>query len=456
MIAIVAPAYRQAARFVPLTSVAYLAYGFLVVVARASEFPRRYIVYGTATLLGAAVMCVITLTLGRSIGGNGAALGDLVGALAGVCVIAGACLVSRSRLAIDGPRVAGVVAIGALCYVIGVVLADRHPALHPLLSVGAIALYPALLILTGIVPLSHRAMMGRVGRDLGATRRERTAMIARIDELPVVQQRVILALLRDRQSVGRVAEQLGMEPANVGAELVRGLARVSATPSAGKHDVEIGRWLLSTDAVTSKDGVQRKIESDGASPAEIHGVEAAFTALRSAPAKAWMVKRTAPGTLPQAPWPLDPEIVQLLDRTVRDAVPRRRLAADAGVTERELDRRIVGGLRSLAGLSPRPQLDRLLAGFLFDGPEAPPGAAAVVGRSGSDRVAYARADRHGASRPSAEAVARRRAGKPGVARRRAPGQRPARGRAERGRCRAGDRRRPARQCHRDEHGRLAQ
>ncbi len=216
-------------------------------------------------------------------------------------------------------------------------------------------------------------MMREIVRDLRAWRRDRGAMIARLGELTVLQQRVFLGLLRDRQPVGRVSEVVGMPISEVGVELVRGLRRVSATPGTGEHDEQIAQWLLSTDAVTSKDAVQRRIEEDGATPEEIHALEAAFTALRSAPARAWSAATASPvSTLPDPPWPVDPQTLNLLDSAVRGEVPRQMVAASHRLTERELDRRLVGGLRSLAGLPARAALDRMIAGFLLDGPDGPP------------------------------------------------------------------------------------
>ncbi len=152
VIAVVAPRYALAAGFVPLTSVAYLAYGFLVVVARSSEFPHRYVIYGSATLTGAAVMIVLCLTLGGPLGGYGVALADLVGALVGTAVVVAACLLSRRRPAIDAPRVGGALLVGGLCFAVGVPLAQQSGVLRPLLAVVAIALYPVLLIIFRIVP----------------------------------------------------------------------------------------------------------------------------------------------------------------------------------------------------------------------------------------------------------------------------------------------------------------
>ncbi len=373
VIAVVAPRYSRAAGFVPLTSIAYLAYGFLVVVARSSEFPHRYVIYGSATLGGAAVMIFVCLTLGGPLGGYGVALGDLIGALVGVGVVVGACVLSRRRPAIDVPRVAGALLIGGVCFAVGMPLAQQSGVLHPLLGVCAIALYPVLLVLARVVPRSHLAMMGQIVRDLRAWRRDRGAMIARLGELPAVQQRVMLALLRDRQPVDRVSQLAGMPVSQVSVELVRGLRGLSATPGTDEYDEEIGRWLLSTDAVTSKDAVQRRIEDDGATPAEIHAIEAAFTALRSAPAKAWSAATASPAVaLPDPPWPVSPQVLALLDGAVRDEVPRSMLAATNRLTERELDRRLVGGLRSLAGLPARASLDRMIAAFLLDRRDAPP------------------------------------------------------------------------------------
>ncbi len=374
VIAVVAPHYGRSAGFVPLTSVAYLAYGFLVVVARASEFPHRYVIYGSATLGGAAVMITTCLLLGGPLGGYGVALGDLIGALAGVCVVVVACVVSRRRPAIDVPRVAATLLIGGLCYAVGVPLAQRFGLLaHILLGTSAIAMYPALLVITGVVPAADRSLIRQIVSDLRAPRRDARVLIARLDELTARERRVVLTLLRDRQPARRASPLLGLALPELSVELVHALRRLSETPGTASLDDEIGLWLLSTDAVTSKDAVQRRIEVAGASPAEIHAIEAAFTALRSAPAKAWPDAASRERrTLPEPPWPVNARVLELLDRAVRGDMPKQLLAVASGLTEPELDRLLVGGLRSLAALPPRASLDRMIAGFLLDGRDAPP------------------------------------------------------------------------------------
>jgi O-antigen/teichoic acid export membrane protein len=372
VVTIVAPDYGKAAAYVPITSVAYLAYGFLVVVARASEFPRRYVIYGSATLGGAAVMIVICLLLGGPLGGYGVALGDLIGALFGAAVVIIACLLAHKRPAIDAPRVIGTLVVGAICYGVGVPIAQGAGSLEAPLAVLALVMYPVLLLLTGIIPAGDRRQIWQIFRDLRGGPRRARAMLVHFGELTATQQKVMLAVLRDRQPARRAVNLVTGGQRALATELVRGLRTLARIDGTGALDDEIGWWLLSTDAVTSKDAIQRRIEDAGAPPAEIHAVEAAFTDLRSAPAKFWPRAVVTPKiTLPDPPWPLDPRVVHVIDRALRADVPRELIAAADGLSERELDRLLVSGLRELAVLPRRASFDRLIAGFLLDREHVP-------------------------------------------------------------------------------------
>jgi hypothetical protein len=61
----------------------------------------------------------------------------------------------------------------------------------------------------------------------------------------------------------------------------------------------------------------------------------------------------------------------VIDRALRADVPRELIGAADGLSERELDRLLVSGLRELAVLPRRASFDRLIAGFLLDREHVP-------------------------------------------------------------------------------------
>ncbi len=87
LVGIFSSSYRGASGFVAITGVAYLSYGVFLVTARSAQFPHRYFWYGVAAVVSAVSLGLTSWWLGPPLGGYGVAIGDIVGAGAGVSLI---------------------------------------------------------------------------------------------------------------------------------------------------------------------------------------------------------------------------------------------------------------------------------------------------------------------------------------------------------------------------------
>jgi hypothetical protein len=198
-------------------------------------------------------------------------------------------------------------------------------------------------------------------------------LIARISDLSALQRRVLVMVVRDREPATRVAVATGLPVDAVRRHLVAALRAVADVGTPAKQDPLMGEYLLLDGSITARDGVARSLWELGVRPVELHQLETAYNALRAAPAKAWASTVVDEGRdLPPPPWPISESERALLEEAIRHDVPRQDLATRLGVPPREIDRRVVGALRSIAGRRDSNQTDALIAAFLLDSSDAPP------------------------------------------------------------------------------------
>jgi hypothetical protein len=378
-IGIVAPHYGGTVKFVAITATAYLAYGMFLVSARTSVVPHRYIVYGASALTGGAAMIGTCLLLGPVLGGFGVAIGDLVGALVGFTLMAIAGALSHEPSPIDRWRAPAVLLTGALCYLVGVPLAHHAGPFEPLLQIGVILAYPVILLVTGVIPKSHRAHIKEVfGLNLRSRRRQASELIAGIFRLPVARRRILIALLRDHRPVSEVARKAGLAQPRLGVELVAGLRQLTGLGPSVPLDDGIGALLLASDSVTAKNSMERRLEREGVKPTELHGLVSTFELLRSASPRLWPLatrRELATETdVARAVGRIDPVVKELVEGVVRRGDSRYLIGGllPRDDDDHEVDHTLIGVLRELGGLPLRPSTDCLIASFLFDGDAGPP------------------------------------------------------------------------------------
>jgi len=372
VIDVLAPGFDEAVPLVPVTGAGFLLYGLLIVIARASEFPRRALVYGAAAIVGGAVLVMTSFVLADPLGAYGVALGNVLGALAAIAVIVGVAAPYGVAPPVDLRRTFGIVVLGGLCYAVGVPLAARTGAWQVPLAAASVVAYPLLLALTGIVTAGERRQLRaalRLGVRTGIRPR---ALIRGIERLPREQQRILLVTLRDHRPMRRVEVVSRLPRHELQADLVHALRTLTGAGTPGPWDTEIGALLLSTASITERDSMARRLLEIGVRPHELHVITSAFESLRAAPARAWKSAAADLGArLPSSPWPMDATAPQILGLVVRDEQPRQFAADRIGIAISALDRELIAALAALAGRSADGLTDRLLAAFLFDGADAP-------------------------------------------------------------------------------------
>lgn len=373
LVGLFAVGYRKATSFVAITGAGFLAYGTFLVVARSSMVPRRYFWYGVAACLAASILGLTSFLLGRPLGGYGVAIGNITGAAAGAALFLGVAAGWGEVPPADVPRLLGILVIGGLCWFIGDPVAATAGAWTPAVKVASIALYPCLLIATRVIAPRQRRYLIAILRSSLHFRTPPEPLIARIGRLSSVERRVLVMIVRDWETPGRVSAVTGLPLAAVRRHLVAALRQLADGEPPSKQDGLIGEYLLIEGSITQRDGVARSLWELDVRPAELHQLEVTFNALRSAPAKAWATTVVDEGReLPPPPWPVDETALMIIEEAVRRNSPRDELARRLTVDRREVDRRVVGALRAIAGRRSSHQADSLIAAFLLDGTQAPP------------------------------------------------------------------------------------
>lgn len=371
-LAIIAPSYGAAAPLIPATGVGFLSYGLLIIIARTSEFPHRYLWYGVATVAGAAVMIVSGIALGQPWGAWGVVAGDVLGALTGIAIVTVATLAGHDRAAVDLPRVFAVLLIGTGCVVLAMPVANKLGSWGWAVKVATLALFPALLLLTHTIGKRERRALLAAVRLARGSRRTRAGLIRATTSLPLAPQRLIVAATRDKYSGPRLAAVAGMPEMVVKAELVHALRLLSNAGKSGRFDAGIGELLLSKESVTEKDSLARSLMEAGVRATELHSITSAFERLRSASPRAWTsALLDSDGRLPPDPWPLDRSALRVLEVIIREGQPRALAVGPEGIAGAQLDHCLIGALRALARIDGDPRTDRLIAAFLFDGDARP-------------------------------------------------------------------------------------
>ncbi len=188
-----------------------------------------------------------------------------------------------------------------------------------------------------------------------------------------IERRVVLTIARDGNPAAKVTVLTGIPELKIEEILVTALRRLAEAGEPGEHDAAIGQYLLSDSSLTERAGVERALWEVGVPPVELHQIESAFRALSSAPAREWAATVLDSGRdLPAAPWPVDPVTLELAGEVIRRGRPREEVARSRGIEERELDRRMVGLLRTIGGGGGSRGADGLIAAFLLEWPDGPP------------------------------------------------------------------------------------
>ena len=348
IISLFAPSYHPAEKFIPVTSVGYLAYGVILVVARGSTFPRRYVVYGVAAITGAIGLGVTSAILAPTIGGYGVALGDIVGGLAATAVILGIAAIWGHAPTVDKRRMLSLLLIGGFCYALSTWIAPLvGGTAEPVLKWVSVILFVALSLVSGAIPARHRRLLWQIFWAAARPRGRAPALLPRVLELPRTDRRIVMAITRDGETPARVSVLTGLPETSVRLRLVAALKEIEDVHSPPEGDDGIAEFLLDFDSVTAQDRLARELwEERGVLPGTLLDIESAFKALCGASPKIWAAaEERLTHNLNLESRSLDPTSLALLEEVVRRGDDGKDAAPRLGLDTNEIDRQPAAALR---------------------------------------------------------------------------------------------------------------
>jgi O-antigen/teichoic acid export membrane protein len=289
------PQYRDAANLIPFSAFAFVIYGLFVVIARTTYHKHRDLVHNSSAALAAVVYYFLSSVLVPKLGGYGLALSAVAG-----MAIACACFRAIDRTAshyaqIDWPRLLGTTAIVAA--LIG--LADLHPLGHGvfeglLLTTEFFIVFPGALIATGIVTRTEAAGLRSVAVSVfvllisplrgGSGDPDMARALATLTpaDLDLLRQ-----LIKEGKLSREVAAQQGVPVSVVEARAGRALRALTGAKGSERDDSTLGNWLFSGKSAAEHDVLRHYLERYGIDIMTLQLIEAAATAARALPARAW-------------------------------------------------------------------------------------------------------------------------------------------------------------------------
>ncbi len=363
VISLIAPGYGAAVPYVPLTAMAYVAYGFLLTVFRAGDFfERRTRAYGwTAGSAGIGVV-VLALVGSRVIGVAGVPIGAALGCLIPSVVLLTLGQIRRHPLPIDYPRLLGTLALGVVCWAPGAIL-GTHASGAVAAKLGGVVAFVLGLGALRIIPRGDRRGLRALGGALvPGRRRGDSALLAGLTTLPDGRREALLAVVRDHADPATVAVRLGIDEVTVRRRVVAALRGLTGGVGEFPLDESLGYYLTSGAPPADLDAAMRDFRRAGANMVEFRVMENVFHRLRTLPRRAF-TEAVIAQHLPPGGWPRLP--AGPLAALARADWSLGAAAAELGLPAAELAAKALADLRGLAGAPASRPYDPLIAGFLL-------------------------------------------------------------------------------------------
>lgn len=286
LIQIAPDSYGSAAPLIPLVAAGYVTFGTFVLFHRFGAFPNKRRWLPILAVVAAATFLGLGLLLVPAIGVYGAPLAQFAGFAVSTMMVMW--LAHRAGTPIDVPVrrlvVAFAVALGLLF--VGKAMESVAGGGRLLTSASAMALFPVLMLLIGVLPRSHLASA------LGSLRRpdplDSSALAAVVRERDRLDGRALELLVRERRSPEEVAEVLGTSVPEVlrfTTETLRDVAGLG--PGAPVIDEAIGEYLLGGATQAELDHLARRLWSSGVNPLDVDALAVALERIRRMPTTAW-------------------------------------------------------------------------------------------------------------------------------------------------------------------------
>jgi hypothetical protein len=151
----------------------------------------------------------------------------------------------------------------------------------------AFALFPAALLLLGVVTGEDRRAIGRVAREALPKRSHDPDIEERVRELHPGAIYALEVVVVRQWSAARLADHLGTEVPETEVRLVSLLRKINGPGPPTDQDQRIGKYLFSDLPVAELDALARTLWSDGVDPSDLHALEKTIQGLQRLPARAW-------------------------------------------------------------------------------------------------------------------------------------------------------------------------
>jgi O-antigen/teichoic acid export membrane protein len=289
------PAYRSAANLIPFTSFAFVVYGAFIIIARTTYHQHRDFVHNSSCALAAIVYIGLSAWLVPKWGAYGLAVAASVGmAVATLCF---RLLVPTAThyAVLEWRRLIGGAAISFACLALG-----RSPYIgHGFARAGLelvdfFVLYPAAMVLTGIVPRSEARVLRGIAIGVGEQllsplhpERSGASATEALGKLPDRDVALLLALIKDRLPMTELARVQGVPVSVLEARAARALRAITGAEAPEREDAAIGHWLFDVQGEAERDVVGNFLVGHGLARLTLHQVESAAATLKALPRQLW-------------------------------------------------------------------------------------------------------------------------------------------------------------------------
>ncbi len=288
LVRIAPTSYRDAAPLIPALAAVYMLRVSFILSYHGSERQTRrrwmFSLFGVAFVVFVS-SCLVLIPL---LGSWGAAIaGDLAYAIPTVVMLTVA-LRDPEPMPLSLGHVAGGAALAAATVASLAALGDLSLPVQVGAAMIATGLYPLLLILTGIVPRSRVAPLGRAMLAVTPLRRRvPVAFLRRLEQMDARDLTLIEALVRRREPVDAYAARHGEDEPGIRMHLVVALRRLSDLPSGHLLSASMSRFVLEDQAVVHHLALSKRLIEEGCDPRALDAVYEAARTVRAVPERAW-------------------------------------------------------------------------------------------------------------------------------------------------------------------------
>lgn len=288
LVRIAPSAYRDAAPLIPALAAVYMIRVTFILCYNGSQRSSRrrwmFSLFGVAAI----VFVGSCLLLIPPLGSWGAALaGDLAYAVPAAVMLTIA-MREPNPMPLPFGQIASAIALAAAMIVLLGLGGDVPVTVTVVIGVFAAALYPALLILTGIVPRSLVKPLGSALMAVAPLRRRAPASFRRrLAALSPPELELLDVLVRRREDLAELALRAGEREEVVRTHLVVVLRRLSELPPGHPLRAAMSRYVLEDERVVHHMSLSKRLIEDGCDARALDALYEAAKAVRAVPRRQW-------------------------------------------------------------------------------------------------------------------------------------------------------------------------